>query len=73
MGKKRIKNKRLAKTGLSWDVWVAQLVEHRTLDFALDHDLVFRGMEPCVGGMKPVGILSIPISLTLPHILFLPK
>ena len=29
--------------------WVAQLVQHRTLDFGSDYDLTVRGFEPCIG------------------------
>lgn len=58
MGKKRIKNKKLAKTGLSWCAWVAQLVEQGTLDFTLGQDLPVHEIEPrvglCAGGMEPL-------------------
>ena len=29
--------------------WVAQLVEHLTLDFGSGHELTVRGIEPCIG------------------------
>ena len=29
--------------------WVAQLVEHSTLDFSSGHDLAICGFEPCIG------------------------
>ena len=33
----------------TWGTWVAQLVEHLTLDFSSHHDLLVHGIEPHVG------------------------
>ena len=49
--------------------WVAQLVEHPTLDFGLGHDLTAVGSSPTSGSVLTVwsllGILS--FSLCVPH------
>ena len=59
------------------DDWVAQLVEHPTLDFSSGHDPRVMGSSPVSGSTLNVEpkILSLPLSLPLPCLcmLFLPK
>ena len=43
---------------------MAQSVKHLTLDFGLGHDLVARGIEPCVGDHTASAWVS--LSLPLP-------
>ena len=34
-----------------WAAWVAQLMKHLTLDFGSGHDLMVRGIKPCMGSL----------------------
>ena len=51
-----------------WEICVAQLVKHPTLDFGSGHDFMVHEIEPsvrlCIDCEEPVGILS-PLSLSL--------
>ena len=56
---------------ITWDTWVAQLVEHPTLDVSSGHDLmVLMGLSPMSGSMLTAwslpGILSLSPSLSAP-------
>ena len=54
-----------------WGAWVAQSVKHLTLGFSSGHDLMVHGIKPHIGLYEevwiPLGILSLPLSLPLPH------
>ena len=54
--------------------WVAQLVKHLTLDFGSGHHLTVCGIEPYCRVLpwlvqSLLGILSLPLSLPIPHLL----
>ena len=56
--------------------WVAQLVEHRTLDFGSGLDLIVCEVKPLIGlcGWNLSGILSLSLNPSLlAHSLFLKK
>ena len=48
----------------SWGTWVAQSVKRLTLDFGSGYDLTVHEIEPHTHGVEPVGILSLPLSLS---------
>ena len=54
-----------------WDAWVAQSVQHPTLDFSSHHELTFVRPSSASGSVLTVrgllGILSLPLSLPLTH------
>ena len=61
------------KTTYFWGAWVAQSVEHQTLDFGSGRDLTVRGFEPhtglCADGAEPAwDSLSLSLSLSLSEI-----
>lgn len=45
-----------------WGSWVAQLVEHRTLDFKSGHDFKVERSSPCVGLCTLGGVYFSPLS-----------
>ena len=55
-----------------WGAWVAQLVEHPTIDFSSGHDLTVCGIEPhvglCTDSMEPTWD-SLSPSLSAPPLL----
>ena len=68
--KKRLKS--LLKTSISWGAWVAQLVEHLTLDLGSGHDLTVREIKPHVGlctDSMEAAWDSVCLSVSLPHAL----
>ena len=60
------------------DTWVAQSLEHETLDFGSGHDLRGPGIQPCIGlpsrGGGGVGLrisLPLPLPFPPPHLMHL--
>ena len=59
--------------GYSWGAWVAQVVKYLTSWFRSGHDVIVRGIQPCVGlcadGVEPAwDPLSPFLSLPLRHL-----
>ena len=62
-------NKSLNLNHLSWGAWVAQSVEHPTLDFGPGHDPRLMGLSPVLSSVlstEPAKILSLSPSATPP-------
>ena len=54
------------KEAIGWDAWVAQPVDHPTLDFSSRHDLAVVGLRPAVDCALSLEteILSLPLPLS---------
>ena len=64
-----MRNKIAIKMVNLWGAWVAQSVEHLTLDFGSGHNLTVHGFKPCVCGaclgFSLIPYLSAPPPLSL--------
>ena len=63
--KMQVFDNRTLITKYVWGSWVAQLVEHPTLDFGLGHDPMVMGSNPLLGSVLSVEPAWDPLSLFL--------